>query len=63
MRIGQKSVLLIYKELPKNQHAKKILNQEVVDGVHTLQISAALELFKVLYPKSQITKGQILREF
>lgn len=57
MRIGQKSVLLIYKELPKNQHVKKVLGQETVEGVHTLQISAALELFKVLYPKSQITKG------
>ncbi|MDD2657644.1 MAG: hypothetical protein PHD04_03240 [Candidatus Pacebacteria bacterium] len=57
IRIGQKNLLLIYKEMPKNQNIKKILNHEAVEGVHTLQISAALELFKILYPKSQITKG------
>lgn len=55
IKISEENTLLIYNKRPENSVIKAILGNEAVKGQHTLSAQDALSLYKVLFPKSEIS--------
>lgn len=57
IKLSEKNFLLIYKKLPENSVIKPIINYEAIKDQKTLTANEALNLFKIFFPRSLITKN------